>query len=157
MFSYGGIRNQSDLGWSLLVSSGTVILYGCLEEVKGMNFSITPSQFPYYSLQFKIWLILVFTITNYLLVYHLWLADQAGIFWAYLNALLAIPGLYLYWYWGIIKLEPGADWHLHHWFIGGFCALFWRFDDEISRVAFSIYWGVFLSGAINGLDPIIYN
>jgi len=162
VFFYGNAYQKYFNDWKsdilhAIICYTMIILYGCLESVKGMNISLTPKDWPKFTLQFEAWLLFVLIATISLFVHHVNLAIAQDILGEYIFSIMTVIICYLYSYFYIVKLEPEPIWHIHHWFIGLFLSFCWRFDDFYSKLAFSFYYGVFLEGSSDSMGPIIYN
>lgn len=180
MFAYGNIPNKMNSFFDLfyLIPIYLMIpLFGFLGQVKALsNFSISPDYIRNMPLAGKITFTLLALLCTSLVSYHFYLAYLANELIYYILGVVFIPLFYTYLYkfWlqnyyadynnshAIIGYDDDEqqvekpNWHIHHWFVGFYFSLLFRYDTLVSQLAFSIFYGVFLEGAwIEGPLPII--
>lgn len=157
-----------------------VVVFGLIEEIKMGAVCLDPKDLKHLTLKQKIFLGCLSVLILTLVGYHIWLATFTNYLWWYISALVVVPSLYvamyIYLLRGLLKDKPKfiddyesderseseankykVGFHIHHWFVGFACSLFFRFDTFISKSAFLLFYSVFIQGALSfGIVSILY-
>jgi len=160
MYYYGNITEKiTGSVWNLCYLLGyTVIpLFGLLGETKVLHgFVLTWKYLHHMSRPERLYFIFLVIISVILIGYHIYLSWIQAEFVQYIAGISGIPLLYYYLYQCTLT-NKDHHWHIHHWFVGFYCALMYRYPTILSQIAWTVFYMIFLEGAyVEGPIPIIY-
>ncbi len=139
-------------GLAFVLPFFTALHFIYLQNIRGLNYSLTPSDLQ----RMPLMAVAVFSLCGLIILalalYHLYLARREGVLLPYSSLLIAAILLI-----GIITwaVREHYYFHFHHYFFFGFFIPFLRFKNPVSLICLGVCAGVYAEGVAEwGMDPI---
>jgi len=127
---------------------GSIPAFGLIGSIKGLQTSCSWSSIKGWSIPSWITYVSLTAGVSALLGYHVYLSYDDEIIFYYLLSIVVIALYYIGVYFVCVR-NTEHEFHLHHWFLAHILCFYFRFDNIVSNVVFSIAYGIMTQGAIS--------
>lgn len=130
------------------VPAGAGLIFGYLGEFNGMDTACSLNSCPTWPWQSKLAYFFLGLAGAFGVGFNIYLAYEADFIGEYIALLVGVPLYYLFQYLLFFVNRDVPTLHVHHWIIGYYAALMFRFPHPISRFFCLAAFGISIEGSV---------